>query len=394
MVGRSRSFPGRTFDVGLVVVLAAAAQVEVWVAGLVEGRVPGPHGINAVLLGLACIPLLWRRSRPVLVFAVVVAAVLAQSRLEAAVGAVGRADQGPVWAWIAALVAFYAVATHARPRPAAVAGALGGAAWLGVDAANLLWGSATLDETAPAWFLLAAAWGVGYALRGRAAQVSALVDHVARDAAEREERARTAVACERARIARELHDVVAHALSVIVVQAQAAERVLEGEQPSAREALASIDTTGRQALHEMRRLVGMLRQDADPALRPQPGLAELSALVDTLRNAGLSVDLVLEGRPRALPPGVDLSAYRIVQEALTNALKHAGGACAEVRVRFDDDEIELEVVDDGGTASGRGSDGIGHGLAGMRERVSLFGGALESGHCEGRGFRVRARLPT
>lgn len=201
-----------------------------------------------------------------------------------------------------------------------------------------------------------------------------------------------AVAEERSRIARELHDVIAHSVSVMVVQAQASQRLLDGEQGEARQALGSIETTGRQALTEMRRLLGILRRtDAELALAPQPGLGSLDALIGQFRESGLPVDLRVEGEPRSLPPGVDLSAYRIVQEALTNALKHAGPARADVVVRYSDDGVELEIADDGpGTGKGGGS---GHGLVGMRERVALYGGTLESGKQDGGGYFVRARLP-
>jgi signal transduction histidine kinase len=259
------------------------------------------------------------------------------------------------------------------------------------DAADLLSGGAAFDEVVPGWFLLGAAWGVGYALRGRQLQASALADRADRVERERVAQAQAAVAAERARMARELHDVVAHSLSVMVVQAQAAERVLEGEQPSAREALAAIDSTGRQALVEMRRLVGILRDDRELALAPQPGLGQLDVLLEQVREAGLPVALAVEGEPRPLAPAVDLSAYRIVQEALTNALKHAGPARASVAVRYRAADVELEVTDDGhGPLDGHGG---GHGLVGMRERVALYGGVLESGARNGRGFRVRARLP-
>jgi signal transduction histidine kinase len=178
----------------------------------------------------------------------------------------------------------------------------------------------------------------------------------------------------------------------VVVQAQAANRVLSGAEPSAREALASIDATGRQALVDMRRLVGMLREDGAGGLAPQPGLAQLDVLLDQVRDAGLAVDVTIVGELPPLPPAVDLAAYRIVQEALTNVLRHAGPARAHLTVRFAERAIELEVVDDGcGPVDGRAG---GHGLAGMRERVAVYGGVLESGAVNGRGFRVRAQLPT
>jgi signal transduction histidine kinase len=178
----------------------------------------------------------------------------------------------------------------------------------------------------------------------------------------------------------------------MVVQAQGADRILEGAQPEVRAALAAIETTGREAIDEMRRLLGILRRtDEELTLAPQPSLTELDALVAGVREAGLAVELEVVGDPIALAPGVDLSAYRIVQEALTNALKHAGPARARVIVRYSDDAVELEVSDDG--PGGVDAPGTGHGLVGMRERVALLGGDLETGRRATGGFRVAARLP-
>jgi signal transduction histidine kinase len=203
------------------------------------------------------------------------------------------------------------------------------------------------------------------------------------------ELAEAAVAIERGRIARELHDVVAHNVSMMVVQAGAAERVLAGEQPHVRDALAAISDTGRQTVDEMRTLLGVLRASAP--LAPQPGLADLEELVDGVREAGLPVTLRIEGSPRPLPQAADLSAYRIVQEALTNALKHAGPARADVVVRFEAGAVTLEVRDTG-MGAGQGG-GTGHGLVGMRERVAMFGGELDASPAPEGGFAVRARLP-
>jgi signal transduction histidine kinase len=209
---------------------------------------------------------------------------------------------------------------------------------------------------------------------------------------EREVAAREAVVAERARIARELHDVVAHSVSVMVVQAQAGPRLLSTPE-FAGEAFRSIETTGREALVELRRLLGVLRGGEDePATTPQPGLDRLDALVEQVRAAGLRVDLRVEGEPAQLPAGVDLSAYRIVQEALTNTLKHAGRADAEVIVRFEPSAVEVEVLDNGSGPSTH-PNGFGHGLVGMRERVALYGGSIEAGSRNGHGFVVRARLP-
>jgi signal transduction histidine kinase len=195
---------------------------------------------------------------------------------------------------------------------------------------------------------------------------------------------------ERARIARELHDVIAHSVSVMTVQAGAVRRLLTPGQVREREALLTVEQTGRQALTEMRRLLGVLRQEGESAaLAPQPGIATLGALVQQVRDAGLPVELTYEGERISLPASVDLSAYRIVQEALTNTLEHAGPAHAWVRVRYGHDEVEVEVANDGRSENG----GDGHGLVGMRERVALCGGALSAGPRPGGGYTISARLP-
>ena len=209
---------------------------------------------------------------------------------------------------------------------------------------------------------------------------------------ERDVAAREAVVEERARIARELHDAIAHNVSMMVVQAGAERRVLDGSSGSTREVLTTIEQIGRGALTEMRRLVGMLRSDADEPLAPQPGLGDVPTLVTQVREAGLPVELRIDGERRDLPVGVELSAYRIVQEALTNALKHAGDASARVSIRYGADALELEIVDDGAGGAAR-LEGGGHGLVGMRERVALFGGRFDASRSPAGGFVVRAKLP-
>jgi signal transduction histidine kinase len=225
----------------------------------------------------------------------------------------------------------------------------------------------------------------GWLFRHRAERERMLVD-------EHETRTAEAIADERARIARELHDVVAHAISVIVLQARGGRRMLDDEPEETRTALDAIERAGEQALAEMRRLLGMLRAaDERAALVPQPGLARLGELVDEVAAAGLPVDVHVEGESRELPPGIDVSAYRIVQEALTNALKHAGPARATVVVTYTPTALELEVADDG---SGPGVvGGTGHGLVGIRERVGVYGGEVQAASDPDGGFRVRARLP-
>jgi signal transduction histidine kinase len=237
-------------------------------------------------------------------------------------------------------------------------------------------------------------WGTGRLAYARQETADAMADRAAIAEREREERARAAVAEERARIARELHDVVAHSISVMVVQAGAERRALGDERPETAEVLATIEQTGRGTLAEMRRLLGMLRRSDDEIeLAPQPSMEHIDRLVEQVREAGLPVALDIEGDRVPLAAGVDLSAYRIVQEALTNALKHAGPASARVTVRYGRDDLELEIVDDGsGPANGNG-DGSGHGLIGMRERVHLFGGNVAAGARREGGYAVRARLP-
>jgi signal transduction histidine kinase len=235
-------------------------------------------------------------------------------------------------------------------------------------------------------------WVAGFALSRKLQEAEAVHERAARLEREREERAREAVAEERARLARELHDVVGHSVSVMTVQASAVRRLLLPEQAKEREALEVVEQTGRQALAEMRRLVGVLRRPEEaPALAPQPSLEHLDKLVEQVRESGLPVELRVEGEPARLPAGVDLTAYRLVQEGLTNALKHARAERAEVFVRYGEGEIELEITDNG-TGAGDGGGG-GHGLVGLRERVAVYGGELDASSRPEGGFRLRATLP-
>ena len=210
---------------------------------------------------------------------------------------------------------------------------------------------------------------------------------------ERDVAAREAVVEERARIARELHDVIAHHVSMIVLQAGAERSVLDDSNASTRDVLETVERSGRSALTEMRRLLGMLRSDESDPLTPQPSLGDVPVLVGQLREAGLPVELQIEGERRTLPAGIELSAYRIVQEALTNALKHGGDANARVHVRYRPDSLELEIADDGEGEDTRAPGG-GHGLVGMRERVALYGGRFQANPAPGGGFIVRVALPT
>ncbi|MEV0394111.1 sensor histidine kinase [Polymorphospora rubra] len=226
-------------------------------------------------------------------------------------------------------------------------------------------------------------------------QARRMAEHNAALSAARELRAREAVAQERARIARELHDMVAHSVTVMVLQAGAVRRRLDADQFAERDLLSGVEAAGREAVTELRRTLGLLRGDVTESRTPQPGLARLDELVEQVGEAGLTVRVTVAGEPRPLPPSLDLSAYRIVQEALTNVLKHAGPARVEVTLTYRVDGLDIVVVDDGGPAGGRPprDPAPGHGLVGMRERVALFGGDLSAGARPGGGYRVRARLP-
>jgi signal transduction histidine kinase len=241
----------------------------------------------------------------------------------------------------------------------------------------------------PALFVIG--WLIGFTLHSRAEQAEAAEERAIRAESEREAATRVAVAEERGRIARELHDVVAHAVSVMVLQVGAVRHRMPDADAADREALKNVEEAGRSALAEMRRLLGAMRQNGDELeLLPHPGLDDLDALVADVRAAGLAVRLEIEGEPFALPPGLDLSAYRILQEGLTNILKHADARHAEINVRYGVGDLQVEVRDDG--RGGSSDDGLGHGLVGIRERVKIFGGDMSAGADGAGGFVLRARL--
>ena len=294
------------------------------------------------------------------------------------------------------LVATYSVGAHSRSQRESLAGL----AAILVELIVIWRGSADPGDLWSLWSLvlfglLGGTWLVGDTLRRRTAQMADAQQRAARLEQGREDESRRAVTEERARIARELHDVIAHSVSIMVVQAAAARRVLDKHPETARTSLEAIETTGRQALGEMRRLLGVTsRGDARAiAKAPPPSLDRVDALVEEMRRAGLRVDLLVEGERGPLPPGVDLSAYRIIQEALTNALRHAGPARVSVIVRYRAEDVEVEVTDDGTRPVDDLVSSAGHGLIGMRERVALFQGDFEAGPRTGGGFAVRARLP-
>jgi signal transduction histidine kinase len=360
----------RALDALLALGLTGLVQLEIW-----GSDVTVPKALAVPVGLLMTLPLAWRRQAPLAVVAVVMGALAAQSLLD-------QSELPPQTPFLALLIAVYSVAAYTDRMQALIGGA--------VSLAVILLSEP--DDFIVAGPLYTGVWLAGRLYRDRERLATALQSRTAALEREQEETARLAIAEERARIARELHDVVAHSVSVIVVQAGAERLALGPGQESTRETLASIEKTGRQALGEMRRLLGMLRkEDEELALAPLPSLDYLDSLVAHVRKAGLPVELRVEGARQTLPAGVDISAYRIVQEALTNALRHAGPASARVVVRYGEGAVEVEVVDDG--RGPHAVNGSGHGLVGMRERVALYGGELKTGLREGGGYAVRARLP-
>ncbi|MEU6508851.1 sensor histidine kinase [Streptomyces sp. NPDC046942] len=359
---------------------------------------PGRHGTIATGMAVSvvlCVVVALRRRYPEPMLLVACATGLAQLALDIEttvadfamlVIAYTVAALGARWASRLALCVSLVAATLAQIRwPAGHAGILGQAA-------------ITVFQTVP----FALAWVLGDSMRTRRAYFAQLEERAARLEKEREAQAKVAVAAERARIARELHDVVAHNVSVMVVQADGAAYVLDAAPDQAKKALETISSTGRQALAEMRRLLGVLRtgehQEGGEYV-PQPDVEQIDELIEQCRSSGLPVDFKVEGTPRPLPSGVELTAYRIVQEALTNTRKHGGpNAGASVRLVYFDDGLGLLVEDDGKGAPHElyeegGADGQGHGLIGMRERVGMVGGTLDAGPRPGGGFRISALLP-
>jgi signal transduction histidine kinase len=292
------------------------------------------------------------------------------------------------WAVFGLMLASYSVGRHTEGYTAA--------AGLATIAAGVF-GIAVLynpdDVVFPLFIFGIAPWVVGRTLRTQTDLARELAEKEARVAHLRELEQASAVAGERSRVARELHDVLAHNLSVMVIQASAARRALATDPQAAIDAAGLIERTGREALIELRHVFGPVRHGEGEALEGSPGLDQIETLVERARQAGLPVTLAVGGDPVRLGPGAETAGYRLIQEALTNALKHAGAASTRVSVRYRPDGVALEVVDDGGRARPAAVSGAGQGLVGMRERIGVYGGEVEAGPREGGGFAVRARLP-
>lgn len=378
--GRIRRLAPRLVEPGWVDAMAAVA-----ITGLAQYELRGTDASvgQALAVLVQTVPIAWRRTAPFPAVVVSAVALAVEGLLLTPTSTLG--------ALIAGLVLTYSAARYV-PASRVVVAAVAIAGGVGVHRAAMP-GSGPVDVLFDLFFL-AAAWGVGQGLRRRQAQTEQLVaerDFVIEQAAQR---TGEAIARERGRIARELHDVVAHCLSIIAVQAGAAEQVVETDPVKARQAMLAVREQSQQAMVEMRRLVGLMRTtpaDDNPADPPQPRLGQLDTLIGQLRDAGLAVTLERTGRVRALPHGVELCAFRIVQEALTNVVKHAGPVTTTVRLDYGPDQLHIIVADTG--ARGAEEPGIGHGLLGMRERVAIYGGMITAGPDPDGGFVLDARLP-
>ena len=369
---RARAFLRGHATVALIGALATAAVAEALVS---ESQRPRSATVPLALLWT--LPLLARGrfplGAPVAVFVVLAAEAVT----------VGDVVTTAQMTGFTIIVAFAAVGAHADLRAALIGAAVGYASLAVVLADD----RPRLASTLSVIGVSAVAWAIARAFVER----SRRAEHLEKRAATLERTHAEAVASERATIARELHDVIAHSVSVMTVQATAARLLFDDDPPRAKESLVAVEETGRQALGEMRRLLGILRADEHEAqLAPQPGIADLDSLVEQVRSAGLPVSVIVEAEPNRLPPGIDLAAYRVVQEALTNVLKHAGAARAQVAIRYGPAALELRITNDG---QARRNGRSGHGLVGMRERVALYGGELEAGPQHGGGYAVRATLP-
>ena len=370
-------------DVLVAIVACVAAELELALGHGIQGSA----WVNALAAAGATLPIALRRRFPLGAAITVAAVVVVQEALN------GDLIENSITPLFSATMVVYGVAAYCDRRRA----------FVGLVAVlALIWTDVLLaDKTVGGDFVFTALlvfgpWLVGRIVATRVELAAELSDKADRLEREQDKQAQLAVAQERSRIARELHDVVAHNVSVMVVQAAAARRMIDHDTTKAKDALGSVEQTGRAALKEMRRMVGMLGQGEDELLlTPQPSMDELDSLIERAREAGLEVDLEVEGERKRLESGVDLSAFRIVQEALRNTLKHAGPARATIKLRYGDDDVEVDVSDNGRGVRAATENGAvtGQGLVGMRERVAMLGGEIEAGYREDGGFGVHARLP-
>jgi signal transduction histidine kinase len=382
----ARAWLNRYLDVLLAIVVVVVSVGTMVIAPIAIGTMPTGLALAVTLLTGVAVAV--RRRWPVATLVVVAAVILVQQFYGASLN----------FGSLAAVIALFTVAAETPRRTSLVVLALLPAYLMVADLAYAAIHPTSTElligQFISAVVIFGIVWLAGDSYRSRRARMRELEERADRLEREQAERARIAVQNERAIIARELHDIVAHSVSVMVVQAGAARRIVDDQPDEARAAMASIETTGREALVEMRRLLGVLRSDAGPApLEPQQGLAGIGTVIAGADRAGVVVELVIEGDPQPLPPGLDLTAYRIVQEALTNTVKHAAPAHATVRIRYEPDALDLDIVDDGSRTDAERDATGGHGLIGMEERVRLYGGDFTAGPRQPAGFGIQVRLP-
>jgi signal transduction histidine kinase len=378
----------RAADLLIVIVLTALGLISTVLDPFERrGQVGQPWAFMLAvgLLLFQTVPLYWRRRVPNLIL-VLTASALAIKFLVGINGSI---------AVVGLLIGMYSVAAYGGARRRVWALVVAGLFFVAGFVIFALTGNPRFIAISVPAVAHVAAWLIGDYLRTRRAYVAALEERAIRLERERDLDRQVAADEERARIARELHDVVAHDVSVIAIQAGAARTVQQAQPEAAAQALSLIETTARKTLVELSQLLGVLRKVDEAAAQraPQPGLTQVASLVDELRTAGLAVDYRVEGETQTLPPAVDLSAYRIIQESTTNILKHARARHVDILVSYRPDEVGLRVRDDGTPAALPNGRPSGHGLIGMRERVELFGGELKAGPLKGGGFEVLARLP-
>jgi signal transduction histidine kinase len=382
---RLLGFSPRVVDAGIVIALMLVIQGDGFGLFGADASFHNPP-VNAAVALFMTLPLIWRRRYPLLAFVLVLFGLLVTFTSDV------TSHTPLVWASIITLVlAAYSVGVYSRHNVASLAALALTATLIVIAFGGGL--PAPPDFVIP-YALLILPWLVGHTLRTRELRADAYRERAMRLEQEQTFATQAALAEERARIARELHDVVAHNVSVMVVQAGAARSILGTSPEEVREALLAVEASGREAMSELRTLLGVLSHEGDGVdLAPQPGLEQVQSLVQRVCDASLPVELHIEGTRRPLPPGINLTAYRIVQEALTNALKYAGLARTEVILDYRDEELKVEVLDDGPGERPGANKTAGRGLAGMRERVALYGGRLEAGPRLERGYAVRAWLP-
>ena len=379
---------------GPVVAFTITSQYEIWVGPFplfLTDTVSGPKPLLSAVVATISVGLAIRLRYPLLAVVLAMAQFGLHPIVDHFLGALPGGGPNLFVVFLSQVFIVYSTAAQTTGRRS-YAGAAIIVAYQLIGYGPSLPGS--LNEAFGEWVFYAIAWALGKTLRHRELRGDRLEARTAELEEQREDQIQSAVADERARIARELHDVVAHSVSLMVLQAGAARQALDRQPEKAREPLLSVEATGRSAMSELRRLVAMLRQPGEEdELAPQPSLRHLDLLVGQMREAGLRVELDSRGGFDSIPPGVDLSAYRIAQEGLTNVLKHSGATRVELCVSADGSAVEVVIEDDGHGPAGNGALAGGHGLIGMRERVNLFGGRFEAGGREGGGFRVFARLP-